>query len=161
MYRWAARDVTQVRGSVRFVSGYQFIVHAAEAVAGTSADGAPAARLFNNLRRLGATERELGTLGHDFLPEAGLDAREERSTWTARPRALRWCDTSRRRSSAGSLIDSTEGRSAQRSFARWFPCHRARIQWLHLRRATARLPRLLRDPAHCRRHAHCYPEKIG
>lgn len=205
MYRWAARNVTQVRGSVRFVSGYQFIVRAAEAVAGfftgacwmaertflitgatgflggaatvaalragyggqlrllvrKSADGAPAARLFNNLRRLGATERELGTLGHDFLPEAGLDAREERSTWTARPRALRWCDTSRRRSSAGSLIDSTEGRSAQRSFARWFPCHRARIQWLHLRRATARLPRLLRDPAHCRRHAHCYPEKIG
>jgi nucleoside-diphosphate-sugar epimerase len=41
-----------------------------------SADGTPAMRLFNNLRRLGATEQELGTLGHDFLLEADLGARE-------------------------------------------------------------------------------------
>jgi nucleoside-diphosphate-sugar epimerase len=37
-----------------------------------SAEGAPAIRLFNNLRRLGATEKELSSLGQDFLLEADL-----------------------------------------------------------------------------------------
>jgi nucleoside-diphosphate-sugar epimerase len=37
-----------------------------------SAGSTPATRLFDNLRRLGATERELSTLGTDFLLEADL-----------------------------------------------------------------------------------------
>lgn len=37
-----------------------------------SGDGTPAMRLFNNLRRLGATEPELSSLGRDFMLEADL-----------------------------------------------------------------------------------------
>jgi nucleoside-diphosphate-sugar epimerase len=37
-----------------------------------SAEGTPAMRLFNNLRSLGATERELSSLGQDFMLEADL-----------------------------------------------------------------------------------------
>ena len=37
-----------------------------------SPEGTPAMRLFNNLRRLGATERELSSLGQDFMLEADL-----------------------------------------------------------------------------------------
>ncbi|HVW71120.1 MAG TPA: NAD-dependent epimerase/dehydratase family protein, partial [Steroidobacteraceae bacterium] len=37
-----------------------------------SADGAPAERLFDNLRRLGATAADLDSLGGDFLLEADL-----------------------------------------------------------------------------------------
>jgi hypothetical protein len=37
-----------------------------------SAEGTPAMRLFNNLRRLGATEAELSSLGDDFMLEADL-----------------------------------------------------------------------------------------
>jgi nucleoside-diphosphate-sugar epimerase len=37
-----------------------------------SAQGTPAMRLFSNLRRLGATEGELSSLGQDFMLEADL-----------------------------------------------------------------------------------------
>src|ERR1700760_3690216 len=37
-----------------------------------TAEGSPAMRLFDNFRRLGATEAELSTLGSDFMLEGDL-----------------------------------------------------------------------------------------
>ena len=41
-----------------------------------SSEGTPAMRLFNNLRRLGATEAELSSLGQDFMLEADLGRKD-------------------------------------------------------------------------------------
>src|ERR1700754_545813 len=41
-----------------------------------SAEGTPAMRLFDNLRRLGATEAQLSSLGQDFMLEADLGSKD-------------------------------------------------------------------------------------